>query len=237
MKHLIIGAAGLLLSTSALAAVGNSNKDMAATPTDATVGFAKSAPSLAAVPIGNAILIDHPAKSASETAAPADEAKTFTAGDSKAPIEAAAAESPSTSAMTKSADAELELSASKDMQGMGGPEETDAAATTAVTAAAPQANYRACSPGPGDDNCIQLYEPGVRASYAAWQASHLPGAAQTGMGGPDEDESAAVVPASAESEDLAAYDEPLPEDLVLPASEERLAGNQPSRSNNSTMAI
>lgn len=236
MKLMIFGAAGLLLSTSALAAVGASNKDVAVTPAPASVTVSKNAPSLAAVPISNAILIDHRAKSASTDSVAASDAKTFTAGDSKAMIEPAAAETPSTTAMAKAADPEVELASAKDMQGMGGPDETDAAMTTTVAGATPQANYRPCSPGPGDDNCIQLYEPGVRASYAAWQARPLPGAEQTGMGGP-EDETAALEPTSAESEDLAAYDEPLPEDLVLPASEERLAGNQPSRSNDSTMAI
>jgi hypothetical protein len=29
-------------------------------------------------------------------------------------------------------------------------------------------NYPACHPGPGDDRCIQLYEPGVRAELASW---------------------------------------------------------------------
>lgn len=43
--------------------------------------------------------------------------------------------------------------------------------------------YRACRPGRGDDNCIQLYERGVRASYASWQRNH-PGRAA--MGGPEE---------------------------------------------------
>ena len=275
MKLMIFGAAGLLLSTTALAAVGASNKDMVATPTQASVTVSKNAPSLAAVPIGNAILIDHPAKSASTDSVAASDSKTFTAGDSKANGELAAAEAPSTTAMTDAA---------KDMQGVGGPDEAEAVATVA----APQASYPPCSPGPGDDNCIQLYEPGVRASYAAWQSGQVPGAAQTGMGGPDEpvadtgaapaaiaddyppcrsrsddrciqlgehetlasvstgeqlamggpeEVDAAVEPASAETHDLAAYDEPLPEDLVLPASEERLAGNQPSRSNSSTMAI
>lgn len=274
MKLLIFGAAGLLLSTSALAAVGASNKDMVATPTQATVTVSKNAPSLAAVPIGNAILIDHPAKSASTDSAAASDAKTFTAGDSKASGELAAAEIPSTTAMTD---------ATKDMQGVGGPDEAEAVAAVAT----PQASYPPCSPGPGDDNCIQLYEPGVRASYAAWQAGHVPGVVQTGMGGPDEpvadtgampaataddyppcrsrsddrciqlgehetlasvstgeqlamggpeEIDAAVEPASAETHDLAAYDEPLPEDLVLPASEGR-SGNQPSRSSNGTMAI
>ncbi len=36
-------------------------------------------------------------------------------------------------------------------------------------APAPAATYPSCRPGPGDDRCIQLYERGVRNSYARWQ--------------------------------------------------------------------
>jgi hypothetical protein len=39
--------------------------------------------------------------------------------------------------------------------------------------------WPACRPGPGDDNCIQLYEPGVTTALAA-----LKSGAETGMGGP-----------------------------------------------------
>jgi len=38
-----------------------------------------------------------------------------------------------------------------------------------AAAEAPQATYRPCQPGPGDDRCIQLYERGVRSAYAGWQ--------------------------------------------------------------------
>jgi hypothetical protein len=48
--------------------------------------------------------------------------------------------------------------------------------------------YRPCRPGPGDDHCIQLYERGVRASYARWLRDHDPDAPRTqvAMGGPEE---------------------------------------------------
>jgi hypothetical protein len=55
-------------------------------------------------------------------------------------------------------------------------------------ATAGPATYRPCRPGPGDDNCIQLYERGVRASYAGWRrqrgADEAP--ARLAMGGPPE---------------------------------------------------
>jgi hypothetical protein len=48
--------------------------------------------------------------------------------------------------------------------------------------------YRPCRPGPGDDHCIQLYERGVRASYARWLRHHDAGERprEVAMGGPDE---------------------------------------------------
>jgi len=53
--------------------------------------------------------------------------------------------------------------------GMGGPIEAQ--------------GYPACRPGRGDDNCIQLYERGVRDELAAYKASDGPA---IGMGGPFE---------------------------------------------------
>ena len=49
--------------------------------------------------------------------------------------------------------------------------------------------YRPCRPGPGDDRCIQLYERGVRASYARWLREHRDGGRETqvAMGGPVEE--------------------------------------------------
>ena len=49
--------------------------------------------------------------------------------------------------------------------------------------------YRPCRPGPGDDRCIQLYERGVRASYARWlrDRGHRPAPTQVAaVGGPVE---------------------------------------------------
>ena len=71
--------------------------------------------------------------------------------------------------------------------GVGGPYET--AATDLAPRPAAQ-NYPACSPGPGDDRCIQLYEPGVRQQLAAWDQPTggfaSAGDTQTAMGGPYE---------------------------------------------------
>jgi hypothetical protein len=56
-------------------------------------------------------------------------------------------------------------------------------------------NYPACEPGPGDDSCIQLYEPGVRTALASWEAptGGLSDGNAVAMGGPlDEAEFADV---------------------------------------------
>jgi hypothetical protein len=56
--------------------------------------------------------------------------------------------------------------------GQGGPFEP--------VATAEASSWPACDPGPGDDRCIQLYEPGVRGAYAQWSA----GRERMAMGGP-----------------------------------------------------
>ena len=78
--------------------------------------------------------------------------------------------------------------------GVGGPVEPVELATTMTAASdlTPRPathNYPPCDPGPGDDNCIQLYEPGVRVALASWNqptGGLLDGQAATAMGGPYE---------------------------------------------------
>lgn len=60
-----------------------------------------------------------------------------------------------------------------EFNGVGGPDES---------AEAERTSWPACDPGPGDDRCIQLYEPGVRGAFAQWSA----GREQMAMGGPEE---------------------------------------------------
>ena len=51
------------------------------------------------------------------------------------------------------------------------------------------ADYPPCSPGPGDDHCIQLYERGVRAQLASWNrptGGLADGSVTDAMGGPYE---------------------------------------------------
>ena len=70
--------------------------------------------------------------------------------------------------------------------GVGGPIEPNALDLTPRPATH---NYPPCDPGPGDDNCIQLYEPGVRTALASWNGptGGLAGDnSATAMGGPYE---------------------------------------------------
>lgn len=257
MKRIILGAAGLLLSGTALAAVATS-KDMDDGAAVAPVA-AKDADSLGETLIANAITIDWPTKAADDDKSN-DPTKVIEASVQTMP-EPAAAETPSTAEMSDAAPAD-------DMTGIGGPDEP--AAATPVTT---QTSWPACAPGPGDDNCIQLYEPGVAESYAAWQGANLPGAEQTAMGGPEEPLEDASAPRAAtghpvcrsraddrciqpgEHETLARVDdggerlamggpeepvqgaalaayEPLPEDAVMPATDEEAPKDSPD-----TMAI
>lgn len=66
-------------------------------------------------------------------------------------------------------DAYAATSEREDWSGMGGPyEEVYASGAIDMSPRAAGANYPACQPGPGDDNCIQLYERGVRTALASW---------------------------------------------------------------------
>ena len=72
--------------------------------------------------------------------------------------------------------------------GMGGPLE-EVNGSSSLTRRLATDNYPPCSPGPGDDHCIQLYEPGVRAQLASWNqptGGLADGSATTAMGGPYE---------------------------------------------------
>jgi len=74
--------------------------------------------------------------------------------------------------------------------GTGGPYEPVETAAADVAPRAAAENYPACRPGPGDDRCIQLYEPGVRAELASWTqpTGGFAGSSDTqvAMGGPYE---------------------------------------------------
>ena len=76
--------------------------------------------------------------------------------------------------------------------GMGGPYEEIAARSDGTHDLTPRPavkNYPPCDPGPGDDHCIQLYEPGVRQALASWNREGgglWTGETEVAMGGPYE---------------------------------------------------
>jgi hypothetical protein len=69
-------------------------------------------------------------------------------------------------------------------------DETVETAAADMTPRPAAGNYPACRPGPGDDRCIQLYEPGVQARLASWSqpTGGFAGSSDTqvAMGGPYE---------------------------------------------------
>lgn len=101
---------------------------------------------------------------APSTAPVAHEAKTaLPAGDADAAGVALVAKSNDLPEATAEADLDLSVNPDSVDQGTGGPLEEVTTTHAAAT------SYPPCRPGPGDDNCIQLYEPGVRAALASWQ--------------------------------------------------------------------
>lgn len=95
------------------------------------------------------------------------------------------------------------------LTGTGGPYEPVEVAAADLAPRPAAQNYPACRPGPGDDHCIQLYEPGVEQRLASWDrpTGGFAGASDTqvAMGGPYEPlDDSAVETARA---DTGAYDE------------------------------
>ena len=190
MKKLYLAAGTLLLGTSALAWAGD--KD--------AMGSKPVGESLAASAQSDATLIDKystakwdtqsDASLALASAEPVDKpilgepvaAKLETGGYADSSDDAAQAK-------LALASAKMEPTANSTATaetGMGGPIETTTASLTPRPAAQ---NYPPCDPGPGDDSCIQLYERGVRAQLASWNAPTgglADGSATTAMGGPYE---------------------------------------------------
>jgi hypothetical protein len=102
---------------------------------------------------------------------------------------AVAAASAEEAGVAAGGDPDLDLAVNPN--GMGGPLEEVTPATAAVdlTPRPAAQNYPPCRPGPGDDSCIQLYEPGVREELASWNrptGGLGDGQPQTAMGGPYE---------------------------------------------------
>lgn len=192
MKRYIIGAAAMLLSTSALAAtmVGDKgSKDPTQLSKWESVDKGWSNAGMAAadeIPL------------AEKAAFPLSEAEVYAGSSDPAKPALASA----------SWDGAIEPQAAAEPAPLGGPVET--AAVSDLTPRPASQNYPACDPGPGDDNCIQLYEPGVRTALASWDGSLGgldDGSATTAQGGPYEPvvESHATVTSASETMPDAAY--------------------------------
>lgn len=190
MKSLYVGAAALLLGTSALAGAMVAKEDPSFGGLDEGKPFAGATVNegFGPVPAKEA----QPLKAAQVYAGEYDEAKG--GGDAYAyqdpaqldPVDPALTGDPAgTGAPVDTIDTTTQLG-----------ETTPASAAPVQTVAldlSPRPatqNYPACEPGPGDDSCIQLYEPGVRTALASWSGTTggLAGAGetQTAMGGPEE---------------------------------------------------
>lgn len=158
MKRITIAAGALLLGTSAYAW----------TPSSAPVAQDVKAPLAASegkVPAATLVAKSNDLPKVEEDLSKVEQDSDELAFDEPASDDLATASADKGDKLV-AADADLDLAISPDSpdKGIGGPiEEADDAAATPTTA-----GYPPCRPGPGDDNCIQLYEPGVRAALASW---------------------------------------------------------------------
>jgi hypothetical protein len=151
MKRIMIGAAGLLLSTSALAGT-MLTKDPAY---DAGAQAGQATMQLATATSWGGDLKD------------ADKMAEAASIDATSTLDTAMADAAFVDKGQEMALAEADVTGKPLDTGMGGPLET-ADGSLDLTPRPATTNYPPCDPGPGDDNCIQLYEPGVEVALASW---------------------------------------------------------------------
>jgi len=179
MKKYVVTAAALMLGTSALAWAPAEEAHLGAMQAGSWISemsAGKTPQTFAAFDAKSAMK----AQTAAYDSAPAtmtDDSKKAFAGLDESLVETAAAEGFKDTAdvaagkpavETASLDGKTETVAAGTETGMGGPIEAQ--------------GYPACNPGPGDDNCIQLYERGVTQALAGWKGSD----SGIAMGGPFE---------------------------------------------------
>ncbi|HEX8366890.1 MAG TPA: hypothetical protein VF603_16540 [Allosphingosinicella sp.] len=180
MKKYVVTAAALMLGTSALAWAPAEEAHIGAMQAGTWISemsAGKTPQSFAAFDDKGAMKAQTAAYDASP-AATSDDGKKALAGLDESLVETAAAEGFKDTAdaaagkpavETASLDGKTEIATSGTEAGMGGPIEE-------------AQGYPACRPGPGDDNCIQLYERGVTQALAGWKGSD----SGVAMGGPFE---------------------------------------------------
>lgn len=179
-------AASLLAGSSALAFAPDTAKDEMATVAQKGAEFAAVDYAKMVAPAPAAFVAESEPKLVPAAAVTWEKADAATAGDPDLDL--------AETSIDESVPPEPAVADPLDAQpAVGGPyEEADAAAPRPASQ-----NYPACSPGPGDDNCIQLYEPGVREELASWTP------ATGGLAEPGEAMAAARTTESLNAESLA----------------------------------
>jgi len=204
MKHYMVAASALLLGTSALAvAAGADNTDkpmvtpVAATavakPIETALTLGEKAQMQLAMlgksekPVQPELTVGEKAQMQLVMLDKSDD-KTLL-DESAGKIETASVDGIDTAPIDKVETASID-EFDKSATGMGGPiEQADSGPIADLTSRLATENYPPCDPGPGDDHCIQLYEPGVRAQLASWNqptGGLADGSATSAMGGPYE---------------------------------------------------
>ena len=200
MKQYILAAGALLLGTSALAYAPGTEAEKGWSSEDKLV-VAKTSHQLKDSTLdvlADAGLKAQPAGAATwsdvdKTKAPEFAAKSDGWNDGEARLISASAVTWQEPEPAAEADPDMDLAATPvDEAPLDTPVETAAPVTIAsadLTTRPAADNYPPCAPGPGDDRCIQLYEPGVRMALASWNqptGGLADGSATTAMGGPYE---------------------------------------------------
>lgn len=205
MKKMLVTAAALMLGTSALAWAPAEKAHMDAMGVEAASDWSKSAWSAEKSPLGFSSL-EGKDMMKSESAG-LESSASMMKGDAQVPAMFAKWEDPTVeSASTASADmADVKgavYAASLQEKSAVQTAAVDSKATTTAHAGMggpieEARGYPPCDPGPGDDNCIQLYERGVETSLAAWKGSEP----EVAMGGPFEPAPASTKEQSSSSTD------------------------------------
>ncbi len=158
MKRTYIAAAALLLGTSAFAWAPSSDP------------VAQDAKDPMAVEIVKPTVAEVVAAKEAEAALQPASLETWSDDPEAESTDLDLAEDPVTADPIAEPDVEATDSGMTDVStaGVGGPEEVVTTSAADLTPRPATHNYPPCNPGPGDDNCIQLYEPGVRTALASW---------------------------------------------------------------------
>ena len=193
MKHYMVAASALLLGTSALALAAGA--DMTDKPMVMPVAATAVAKPISEKPIEPELTLGEKARMQLAMLDKSEKSiePELTQGE-KAQMQLAMLDKSDDKTMLDASDGKIETASvdkvDESATGMGGPiEQVDAGPIADLTPRPATQDYPPCDPGPGDDNCIQLYEPGVRAQLASWNqptGGLADSNSTTAMGGPYE---------------------------------------------------